>query len=107
MSLSMVDVAYQVLGESSKGMNFVDLWKKVCDKMGYCDKNEVNKMSQFFTNISLDNRFAQIDNVWDLRVRHKLEDVTIDLEALEIEDDEDEEVVFDEEVKFSTEQEEE
>ncbi len=88
MSLSMVDVAFQILNENESSMSFLELWKQVCDKMNYPDCGEPTKMSQFFSNISLDNRFAQIDNYWDIRARHRLEDVTIDLTALDIDEDE-------------------
>lgn len=87
MSVSMTDVAYQILEESTEPISFVTLWQQVCLKMAFIEKDEANKMSQFFTNLSLDNRFAQINNLWDIRSRHKLEEVTINLAALAIEDD--------------------
>jgi len=93
----MVDVAYQILHEKKKSMDFKDLWKNVCNKMDIKTDNESNKMSQFFTNLSLDNRFALINNTWDIRARHKLEEVIIDTSTLELDEDDEEELPVDEE----------
>ena len=100
MSLSMVDVAYQVLHEKKKSMDFKDLWKNVCCKMNINVDNESSRMSQFFTNLSLDNRFALIDNTWDIRSRHKLEEVIIDTSTLELDEDDEEELLVDEDKSY-------
>ena len=92
----MVDIAYQVLHDAKKSMNFKDLWKNVCSRMNLKGDNETSKMSQFFTNLSLDNRFALIDNTWDIRARHKLEEVIIDTSNLELDEDEEDELLADE-----------
>jgi len=97
MSLSMVDVAYQVLSEKRKSLTFSDLWHYVCVRMSLDEDDESTKMSQFFTNLSLDNRFALIDNTWDIRARHKFEDVIIDTSPIDIEEDEEEELVIENE----------
>ena len=109
MSLSMVDVAFDILSEKKKSMGFSDLWHNVCAKMNLNEKLEKTKMSQFFTNLSLDNRFALIDNTWDIRARHKLEDVIIDTSPIDIEEDEEEELLIDTEKGYDdiTEEEEE
>ena len=96
----MVDIAYQVLNDENKSMNFSELWQNVCSRMDLSMKNETNKMAQFFTNLSLDNRFALIDNTWDIRARHKLEEVIIDTTNLELDEDEEEELLLDEEKLF-------
>ena len=94
MSLSMIDVAYQVLSEKKKSLKFSDLWHFVCVRVSIDKKEEKEKMSQFFTNLSLDNRFALINNTWDIRSRHKLEDVIIDTSPIDIEEDEEEELII-------------
>ena len=96
----MVDVAYQVLHEKKKSMDFKDLWKNVCNKMDINMASETNKMSQFFTNLSLDNRFALINNTWDIRSRHKLEEVIIDTSTIELDEDDEEELLLDEDKGF-------
>ena len=100
MSISMVDVAYQILSDSKKAMKFAELWRTVCKKMNFEEANEVSKMSQFFTNLSLDNRFALIDNTWDIRARHKFEEVVIDASPIDIEEDEEEMILIEEEKSY-------
>ncbi len=97
MSLSMVDVAYQILCDSKKAMKFAELWRNVCKRMDYIEADEANRMSQFFTNLSLDNRFALINNTWDIRARHKFEEVVIDTSPIDIEEDEEEILVIEDE----------
>ena len=96
----MVDVAYQILHEKKKSMDFKDLWKNVCNKMDIEIDNETVKMSQFFTNLSLDNRFALINNTWDIRSRHKLEEVIIDTSTIELDEDDEEELLIDEDKNY-------
>ena len=100
MSLSMADIAYQILIDHRKGMNFADLWRNVCKKMELNSKTEGEKMSQFFTNLTLDNRFALVNNRWDIRTRHKLEEVLIDTSELVLEEDEDEDGQSEEEKDY-------
>ena len=107
MSLSMVDIAYQVLNDAKKSMNFRDLWQNVSSRMNISMTDETSKMSQFFTNLSLDNRFALIDNTWDIRARHKLEEVIIDTSTLELEEDEEEENIIDDSKSYDDSEEEE
>ena len=107
MSISMVDVAYQVLNGHRRAMNFAELWRNVCKRMNLNSKLEGEKMSQFFTNLTLDNRFALVNNRWDIRARHKLEEVLIDTSELVIEEDEDEEFVGEEEKEYEESNEEE
>ena len=95
MSLSMVDIAYEILSSAKKPQVFAELWKNVCKKMNFVEASEATKMSQFFTNLSLDNRFTQINNTWDIRSRHKFEEVVIDTIPIDIEEDEDEASLLD------------
>ena len=105
MSLSMADVAFEILSERKKSMHFSDLWKGVCSRMDFKDSSPNNKMSQFFTNLTLDNRFALINNNWDIRSRHKLEEVILDTSALEIDEDDDEDLLSDDEKGYEEESE--
>jgi len=97
MSLSMVDIAYQILDDRKKALEFAELWQDVCQRMDYEEADEATKMSQFFTNLSLDNRFALIDNTWDIRARHKFEEVVVDASPIDIEDEEEETAMIEEE----------
>lgn len=77
---SMVDVAYDVLVEKNRIMNFQELYKEVCTKMEFDTDTALNKISSFYTNLTLDGRFVNLgDNLWDLRINQKYEKVHIDI----------------------------
>jgi DNA-directed RNA polymerase subunit delta len=96
MSLSMVEVAYQILLEQQDKMAFTDLWKVTCEKMGYTKPQESTKMSQFYTNLMLDNRLVLLDNKWDIRARHTFSEVVLDTSLIDfIEDEESDDEVVD------------
>ena len=61
------------------------------------DPNEKNeKESLFYTNITLDGRFITVgENNWDLRSRHKFDEVHIDMNDIYTDEDEESEEVED------------
>ena len=61
------------------------------------DKEEKNeKESLFYTNITLDGRFITVgENNWDLRSRHKFDEVHIDMNDIYTDEDEESEEVED------------
>ncbi len=78
--LSMVNVAYDVMKQEQKEMNFHALYEKVSAVMGFDETQYDDKMSLFYTNITMDGRFITLgENVWDLRERHKFDQVHIDM----------------------------
>ena len=67
---SMVDVAYSVLKEMEEKISFKELYAKVTELIGLSEEEATNKMSMFYTNLSLDGRFAALKNgEWDLKER--------------------------------------
>jgi DNA-directed RNA polymerase subunit delta len=92
MSLSMVEVAYQILLESEDKMSFTDLWKITSEKMGFSKPQESTKMSQFYTNLMLDNRLVLLDNKWDIRARHTFNEVVIDTSLIDFNEDEEQDL---------------
>lgn len=97
---SMLDVAYGLMVKKHKAVDFYKLWEEVSEIKGYSVEESQEKQSLFYTNITLDGRFITVgENQWDLRQRHKFENVHIDMndiyadeevEDLEEVDDEDE-----------------
>jgi DNA-directed RNA polymerase subunit delta len=79
--LSMLEIAYNVLSKSKKEMPFGDLWKEVVAEKGLSEDEQKARIGHFYTDLSLDGRFVALgDNTWDLRVRHKYEQVHIDVQ---------------------------
>lgn len=107
---SLVDSAYGVLTErySKNGksipMRFADLLNEVGDELGIENEEELSKIaSRFYTDLTLDGRFViKENNTWVLREHEKYADVHIDMNAIYIEG-EDEEEESDEEKKLDDE----
>lgn len=94
--LSYTDLAYMLLKEKKKKMNTPQIFKIICELLGYSDDEYTNKIGDFYTSLTTDKRFVSLDNVdWDLREHRKVElvmDDDEDEEEIEIEEDEEESV---------------
>ncbi len=73
---SMVDVAYDVIVESKRPLEFHELYKTVCEKLGVTEDQYLDRMSSFYTNLSFDGRLTNIQNknIWDLKKNQKFDD---------------------------------
>ncbi|MFI3284341.1 MAG: DNA-directed RNA polymerase subunit delta [Erysipelotrichaceae bacterium] len=106
-SRSMTDVAYELLTQHKKSVDFKELWNEVLSILGYDENLAKKKLVQFYNDMMLDKRFASLEgNKWDLKSRRKFEEIHVDTSAIIIEDDEflDEDVTFSEEEKSKEEE---
>lgn len=88
---SMTDVAFELMGKKKKAIPFKKLWEEVVNVMGYSESVAINKMATFYANLSLDARFALVeDGKWDLRSRRTFNETHKDLSDILVDDDEDE-----------------
>jgi DNA-directed RNA polymerase subunit delta len=88
---TVMDVAYDVIKKKKNGIAFADLWKNVRQTMGYDDAQAARKISQFYTDLTLDGRFAALkNNKWYLKDYRKFSEVYVDTSSL-VDDDSDEE----------------
>ena len=93
LNTTAVDVAYNLLLNCKEGMAFKDLWQKVVNEMGYDEKIASRKISQFYTNLSLDGRFINLENnYWNLKMHCKYDEVAIKEDELQDGDESDEEI---------------
>ncbi len=91
MAKSMTDVAFELLGKKKKEVSFAKLWDEVSQTMGFSVAQAENKIANFYSDMMLDKRFVSLpENMWDLRQRHKFEEVHIELDSIVLEDDEEE-----------------
>jgi DNA-directed RNA polymerase subunit delta len=88
--------------ERTQPIDFYELWSIICEKKQFTEEEIDENESNFYTNITLDGRMITTgENRWDLRVRHKFEDVHIDMndiyneEEASDEDDQDDSVIED------------
>lgn len=88
---SLLDLAFDVLTESDKPVTFKALFDKAyaLSKLELSDAEMKSRMSKFYTQLTLDGRFAVLtDNKWDLSNRHKYDECHKEVEdAYSDEDD--------------------
>lgn len=66
MKKSMVDVAYDLMSTKKKATVFLKLWEEVCQVMAFTKQQEEDNIAQFYSDLSLDDRFVNIgENKWD------------------------------------------
>ncbi len=98
---SMVEIAYRYLKDAHEPVSFKKIWDYVTTHLEYTEVQKTERISLFYTELSLDGRFVTLgENTWDLREHHTYDKVHIDMNDIyaEVEDisalDEDERVDF-------------
>ena len=83
-ALSYTDLTCILLTENKKPMSTAEIFKKICEILGYSDAEYSEKIGDYYTSLTIDKRFVLLDDAkWDLRINHAVE--------LKVEDDEEEE----------------
>ena len=96
---SMVDIAFDYMKSLSGPVSFFDLWNKVAELKGYNEEERDQNQSLFYTGLILDGRMITTgENMWDLRLRRKFEEVHIDMNDIYNDDEEVEEEEVDDSV---------
>ena len=97
MIKSNLDVAYELVSNKRKPVEFSKLWEEVSQIQGLSEEEAKNKASKFYTALSLDGRFITLgENTWDLRSRYTFDKVHIDMNEVYADDIEDDEKEIDE-----------
>ena len=87
------DIAYIILKEKGKKMKITDIFKIICDKLGLGEAEYENQIADFFSLLSTEKRFIQLEKgFWDLRENH-----TAEISIKEIEDELDDDIELNEE----------
>ncbi len=90
--LTYVEIAYRYLKENNVTLKTPDLFRKVCDLLGFNDTQYASKIGDFYTSLTMDKRFIVLDNnEWDLREHHSVEIV--------LDDDDDSDGIIEEETE--------
>lgn len=96
----MTDIAFDILSTKTEPVSFKQLWKEVSETLRLEPSVAAKKMSQFYTNLSLDGRFVALkENNWELKKRMKFEDAFIDTSSIEIDETDLDDEYIDEEDK--------
>ena len=95
---SMVEVGYELLEKKQGPQKFNKFWNEVSEVLGLDVSEADSYVSDFYTNLSLDERFVLLeDNTWDLRERQSFDKVHIDMNDIYSEIDEEEKELKEEE----------
>ena len=90
--MSYTDIAYEIIKEDKKAYNTPNLFKEVCKLLELSEAEFEEKIGDFFTALSTDQRFILIDSInWDLKENHVVK-VVVDEGEEEMESDEEEDV---------------
>ena len=88
--MSYTDIAYEIIKEDKKAYNTPNLFKEVCKLLELSESEFEEKIGDFFTALSTDQRFILIDSInWDLKENHVVK-VVVDEGEEEMESDEEE-----------------
>lgn len=88
--MSYTDIAYEIIKEDKKAYNTPNLFKEVCKLLELSEAEFEEKIGDFFTALSTDQRFILIDSInWDLKENHVVK-VVVDEGEEEMESDEEE-----------------
>lgn len=91
MARQMVDIAYDFIKEHQSPVSFIDIWNEVCKEKDFNEAQKEDKIADFFSDMSLDDRFISVEgNKWDIRSRRKFDEVCINADALAIDTEGDE-----------------
>jgi DNA-directed RNA polymerase, delta subunit len=105
--MSMVDVAFELMKKKRKEVEFAKLFTEVSEIKGFTPEEADERESLFYTNITMDGRFITLgENRWDLRERHKFENVHIDMNDIYADYQDDEENSSEEDLDEEIEEEE-
>ena len=86
----MVDVAFDLMTKKKKPVVFLKLWQEVSEIMGFTVAQEEDNIAQFYSDLSLDDRFVNVaENKWDLRSRHTYDESVVDPASIMIDEDSD------------------
>ena len=97
---SMTDVAYDIMLEQKNAIPFKKLWEEVIADLKLEPETASEKIAQFYTDMTLDSRFTSLkENKWDLRERHRFEEVYVDLGNFDEDEDKEESELDEEELE--------
>ncbi|GEL77278.1 DNA-directed RNA polymerase subunit delta [Tenuibacillus multivorans] len=66
--VSMVQIAYDILSEEKKAMNFNEVFDLIAEAKEYTQEEKEKYIVQFYTDLNIDGRFMSVgSNIWGLK----------------------------------------
>ena len=88
VNLSYKDITNILLEQNKKGMNTLDLFKKIVELLELPESTIDTKIADYYTSLTTDKRFLLVDGLWDLRSRHTSDKVLVMPEEEDIDEEE-------------------
>lgn len=58
MKKAMIDIAFDLMKTKKKAVTFLKIWEEVCQIAGFTKQQEEDNIAQFYSDLSLDDRFV-------------------------------------------------
>lgn len=104
--LSYTDLTNMIIKENKKSMKTAEIFKKICDALGYNEEVYAEKIGDYYTSLMTDKRFVLLeDTTWDLKDNHVIPlelDDEDEIEEVNDSDEEDEDEAEDSEEDIDT-----
>ncbi|WP_047980904.1 DNA-directed RNA polymerase subunit delta [Ornithinibacillus contaminans] len=79
-SMSMLDLAQEILLVEKKAINFKDIFDKIAELKGYSEDQKDEFLAQFYTDLNLDGRFITLGaNMWGMKRWYPVEQMDEDI----------------------------
>lgn len=85
---SMLDIAFEIISGKTGPVDFYELYDEISVIKEFEEEEKKARKAGFYTDITLDGRFITTgENKWDLRSRHKYEEVHINMKDIYSDDE--------------------
>ena len=73
-TMSIMELAYQILLDEEKAMTFVELYDRICEEKEIVEKEKLDKISQVYTDFITSAKFIYVgDEEWDIKGRQAID----------------------------------
>lgn len=84
----MAEASVVILEEAGKDLTFQELFQKVVEQLQLDEATATKRIAKMYSDLTLDKRFISLpENKWDLRKRHRLDDILVDTDDIIVDDE--------------------
>ncbi len=84
----MAEASHSILEAAGKELSFQELFQEVVKKLELDETQATKRIAKMYSDLTLDKRFISLpENQWDLRKRHRLDDILIDTDDIIVDDE--------------------
>ncbi|WP_163969477.1 DNA-directed RNA polymerase subunit delta [Oceanobacillus halotolerans] len=80
---AMIDLAYEILQDERKAMDFREVFEKVAEIKGFTNEQKDANIAQFYTDLNINGHFlTKGSNLWGLKEWYSVEDIDEEITAV-------------------------